>query len=103
MLDIIRTTLGDYNCIVMSIYLNTEESCLFWIMWFVIVVVGSIIFLNFIIAEASASYEKVFNNLDEFIEKQKADLISESENLTPAAFKNHHSYPKFIVMREVDQ
>ena len=48
-----------------------------------VVIVGSIIFLNFIIAEASASYEKVDACLLEFVEKEKASLIAESEIMTP--------------------
>jgi hypothetical protein len=33
------------------------------------------IFLNFIIAEASASYQKVVDNLEAMISKQKAEMI----------------------------
>ena len=51
--------------------------------WALVVIIGSIIFLNFIIAEASASYEKVNECLEEFVEKEKASLIAESEIMTP--------------------
>jgi len=36
-----------------------EINIIFWIVWFIIVFVLNIIFLNFIIAEAGASYSKV--------------------------------------------
>ena len=46
-----------------SKYLTPQENALFWIIWLMVVVMTCIIFLNFIIAEASASYEKVKENL----------------------------------------
>jgi len=58
-IDVLRTTLGDYNCINTSIYLNLNETIIFWISWIIVVMIGCIIFLNFIIAETSASYEMV--------------------------------------------
>jgi hypothetical protein len=100
--DVLRTTLGDYNCITTSLYLDTGETYLFWIMWMLIVIIGCIIFLNFIIAEACASYEKVSERLEEFIQKEKSNLIAESEGMTPNSFKSVHSYPKYIIIRTVD-
>ena len=101
--DVLRTTLGDYNCIGTSLYLDTGETYLFWLMWAIVVIVGCIIFLNFIIAEASASYEKVNSCLTEFIQKEKSNLIAESEAMTPNIFKSMHSYPKYIICRTIDQ
>ena len=54
----------------------------------IIVLVLSIVFLNFIIAEASASYEKVAGELTSYIMKQKATLIAESEELIPEWMKS---------------
>jgi hypothetical protein len=102
-IDVLRTTLGDYNCISTSMFLDRNQTFIFWISWIIVVIVGCIIFLNFIIAEASASYEKVSERLDEFIAKEKANLISESEGMTPDAFKSMHNYPKYIIIRQVDQ
>lgn len=100
--DVLRTTLGDYNCISTSMYLNQNEVIIFWIAWMIVVIVGCIIFLNFIIAEASASYEKVATCLTEFIMKEKANLIAESEGMTPDRFKSMHNYPKYIIIRQQD-
>lgn len=58
----LRTGIGDFD-FGASYYLNHEENWTFFIMWFIVVVVLCIIFLNFIIAEASASYAKVVENL----------------------------------------
>jgi hypothetical protein len=39
--------------------LTPEENWIYWFCWLIIVVVTNIVFLNFIIAEASNTYEKV--------------------------------------------
>ena len=41
----------------------------------------SIIFLNFIIAEVSSSYEEVKLHIDGLILKERASLIKESEDM----------------------
>lgn len=58
-IDVLRTTIGDYNCIAASMYVDDNEVIVFWFSWMLVTILGCIIFLNFIIAEASASYEKV--------------------------------------------
>ena len=60
----LRVSVGDYARLEAANWLNDEDNMMFWIFWFLIVVVASIVFLNFIIAEASASYEKVAAELD---------------------------------------
>ena len=60
----IRVSVGDYARVGAANYLSNEENHMFWISWFIMVVVASIVFLNFIIAEASASYEKVAAEVD---------------------------------------
>lgn len=62
-----------------SYYLSTSENILFFIIWVVVVVLTCIIFLNFIIAEASNSYAIVMGDLDKLIYKSKAELIKEAE------------------------
>ena len=46
-----------------STYLTQQENTIYWIIWLMVVVLTCIVFLNFIIAEASASYAKVKDNL----------------------------------------
>lgn len=94
--------MGDYKCIEFATKLGSDEILLFWLAWMIIVIVGSIIFLNFIIAEASASYEKVSSCLNEFIAKEKSALIAESETMTPNSMKNEVNFPKYIVVRQQD-
>ena len=84
----IRVSVGDYARVEAANYLSDEENYMFWIYWFIMVVIASIIFLNFIIAEASASYEKVAGEVEQYILKEQANLIGESEIMTPSFLKS---------------
>jgi hypothetical protein len=46
-----------------------------------------IVFLNFVVAEAMGSYERVKASLDPVIQRERAVLISESESMTVDRFK----------------
>lgn len=70
----LRMSLGDFGFDSANL-LEGPENIIYWVVWAMIVVICSIIFLNFIIAEASASYEKVAENLNAFILKERAALI----------------------------
>lgn len=52
----IRMSLGDFSAIKSSTSLQAAENWMFWFSWGLIVIVTCVIFLNFIVAEASASY-----------------------------------------------
>jgi len=54
---------------------------IFWIIWLIICGVTSVVFLNFIIAEASASYSKVSENIERILVLEKVNLINESEEM----------------------
>ena len=54
---------------------------MFWVVWVIMVIFSALIFLNFIIAEVSASYEKVKANIDALIYKERATLINEAEDI----------------------
>jgi hypothetical protein len=104
MIDIIKLSVGDFGVIGKSMYTSdAETNWLFWFSWFVIALIACIIFLNFIIAEASASYEKVSNNIEETIKKAKAVLISEAEMMRPFVFKSNLKFPKYIITRIVER
>ena len=51
----LRTAIGDFD-FTAAYYLTKSENWMYFIIWFMVVVITCIIFLNFIIAEASASY-----------------------------------------------
>ena len=67
--------MGDFAAIDASTELESPENIMFWIFWVLTVVITSIIFLNFIVAEASASYANVVDTLESVIQKEKAALI----------------------------
>jgi len=64
--------------------------------------VACIIFLNFVIAEAGASYEKINANVDANIMNAKAILIAEADLLRPTWAKSKLKYPKYIIKRTIE-
>ena len=58
--------------------------------------------MNFIVAEASNSYNEVSEYLEEFIQKQKADLTQEAEDVYPEQLKEEKKFPKYIIIRQID-
>ena len=48
--------MGDFAIIAAAEFLTPIENYMFWVVWLLAVVVQCIIFLNFIVAEASNSY-----------------------------------------------
>ena len=80
------------------------EINLFWSTWYAYVLFGALIFLNFIIAEVSNSYEIVKENIASLIYKERAGLIAEAEAimLTRTKQANPHYFPKYIVVREIE-
>ena len=63
----LRLSMGDFAAIDASTELSSPENILFWLFWVLTVVITSIIFLNFIVAEASASYSNVVETLESVI------------------------------------
>jgi hypothetical protein len=61
----LRLSIGDGSIIGASKLLGTKtENRIFWLLWILITIITSVIFLNFIVAEASASYTKVTETLE---------------------------------------
>lgn len=94
--------MGDFGVIAAADYLTPEENYLFWLVWLLTAVLTCIIFLNFIVAEASASYTEVSEQLENYIQQQRADLVAEAESLIPNSVKSAKRYPKFIISRKVE-
>jgi len=84
--------MGDYDFEGAN-YLGRELNYIYWLVWFLSIVITCIIFLNFIIAEASASYTKVKDNLDEMVFNERSSLIVESENMLPKRLKSPSMFP----------
>jgi hypothetical protein len=68
-----------------------------------------IIFMNFIIAEVSASYQGVKDFLHVKLLKERGDLINEAEDMIRYRFSEDavhrwkHLFPKYIIKRELDE
>jgi hypothetical protein len=58
-LTVFRITMGDFAIITASEYMTDTENAIFWLIFFLILVMTNIIFLNFVIAEAGNSYNEV--------------------------------------------
>lgn len=77
-----RISMGDYDFDGAN-DLKDVENIVYWICWLLMVTITCIIFLNFIIAEASNSYTNVMDTLDAQILKERASLIKEAEEMLP--------------------
>ena len=63
----LKLSLGDFGIIDSAPYLNQNETVWFWITFILMLVITNIIFLNFVIAEATNSYNNVKENIEEYV------------------------------------
>jgi hypothetical protein len=97
-----RTSLGDFHMILASKSLNSIDNYIFWITWIILIVLTCVIFLNFVVCEASASYNHVKESLNLVIIQAQANLIAESESMSMNRFRNSDKYPKFYIVRRIE-
>lgn len=108
MVFILRISLGDLN-FDGSTYLNPFENGCFMYITFLAIIVTNIIFMNFIIAEVSSSYQTVMDTLDVTLLRERGGLINESQDILRARFGDKrietwkHLFPKYIIKRELDK
>ena len=57
------------------------QQFLFWYMWLICIVFSTLVFLNFIIAEVTNSYNNVNENIQSLIYKERSELIKEAEDI----------------------
>ena len=109
-INVFRLSLGDFQFNLLDenddpkLSLNKKQHILFWILWLAMLVFTSMIFLNFIIAEVCNSYVTINDNIDAIIYKERAGLIWKAEEITSKKYKekNKVSFPKYIVVRELE-
>ena len=63
-----RVGIGDFSILNFVGFLNVPETIIFWVVWYLAVLISTVIFLNLIVAEASQSYSKVTETLELVIE-----------------------------------
>ncbi len=72
-----------------------------WFVWLLAVIILNIIFMNFIIAVISESYENVMQSLAEESFQVRANLIAERElHLNPRVFLDRKLFPRYLVVRK---
>lgn len=94
----LRTSVGDNE---MGDYNSETYGNLSWLVWLVIVIVGNIVFMNFIIAVVNSSYENCMTKSVAQAFKTKVDMIVEREQImTDQEIDNPLYFPNYIVMRK---
>ena len=97
---IFRTSLGDYN---LGDYTKDNDyQEVGWILWLLVMIVGNMIFMNFIIAVVNESYENCMSKLVAQSYKVKVEMILERESMMkPSEFEtNKERFPDYIVLRK---
>jgi hypothetical protein len=97
-----RLSLGDFSAVGATSHLTEIEMAIFWLMWMMTVIVTCIIFLNFVVAEACASYSRVVETLESVIKQAQAILISESEEMMIGRYKNKAKFPRYLISRQIE-
>jgi len=95
--------MGDFSLYGASIFLKSSENYIFWGLFFLVLIATNVVFLNFVIAEAGNSYNRVKESLKEFNLKESAQLIDEAEHMIPRMFRSQKLFPKYIIYRSVDE
>ena len=95
----LRQSIGDYDT--SSLIDGTDNfKILAWLLWFLILIVGNVVFMNFIIAVVSESYENCMEKKIQSIQMAKLQMIQECESLLPEwCFRKENWFPKFIIFR----
>ena len=83
-----RISIGDNDAIGPSAYLDDIDNYIFWFCFFITVMASCVVFLNFIVAEASNSYAIVTETIDATIWMEKSNMINEAEDMTLSQYKS---------------
>jgi hypothetical protein len=94
-----RLSLGDFKFEILD-GSSPNESYMFWCIWTIMVLFSVLIFLNFIIAEVSNSYQSCKEKIDSLIYKERATMIQEVEDMMDKNAEHINWFPKYIVIRQ---
>lgn len=75
----LRNSIGDYDFD--SMISEPDYIWLQWLIWLFVIFIGNVVFMNFIIAVVSDSYEKCINKMETQSLLEKIDLIIEREQM----------------------
>jgi len=101
----LRLLLGDFDFTLIDMQELYWMHVVFWATWIFMVFFSSLIFLNFIIAEVGNSYSKCKEEILPTIQKERAILIAEAEDLHSRTTKesNKNFYPDMVITRRVEK
>ncbi len=76
---VLRNSIGDYDFD--SMFSEKDNIWLSWLIWLFVIFIGNVVFMNFIIAVVSDSYEKCINKMETQSLLEKIELIIEREQM----------------------
>lgn len=96
----LRTCFGDND---MDAYaINTDNKSMTWAVWLFIIVVGNVVFMNFIIAVVNESYANCMSKMEAQGFKVKIDMIIEREaHISESRLRDPNSFPNYLLLRKV--
>ncbi len=99
----IKTSIGDPDPD--TLFKNSQFKILAWLLWFVILIVGNIVFMNFVIAVVGSSYENCMEKMVAQSYMAHLDMIIEREIfMTDKERENPVYFPKYLIMvKRVDE
>ena len=81
--------------------MSPEDKVLFWFIWVMAIVFSAIIFLTFVIARVTDSYDTVNRTLDALMSRERCSMINLAEKVMPKFVKKNPKYfPNYIISRE---
>jgi hypothetical protein len=93
-----RESIGDFDTDD-SIINNSDYKVLIWLFYFMILIIGNVVFMNFIIAVVNQSYENCMQQSLAQSYKVKLHMISERESImSESEYKNKEWFPNFIIL-----
>lgn len=93
-----RSSVGDNA---MEEYQVSTDKTLVYLIWVLIMIVGNVVFMNFIIAVVNESYENCMTKMIAQSFKVKIDMIIEREAMmSEDKLNNPQWFPNYIVLRK---
>jgi uncharacterized membrane protein len=94
----LRESIGDFDTFQMI--KNSEDKVLAWIIWIFIIIIGNIVFMNFIIAVVNDSYQKCMSKSVASTYLSKLQMIVEYETILGKSVKEKNKknwFPNYII------
>jgi hypothetical protein len=63
---------------------------------------SSIVFLTFVIARVTDSYQTILNDLQKIMYREKCAMIYEAENLVSVNKNDKNKFPKYLISRDLE-